>query len=113
MGFPGVSGVKDPPAGNVASTLGWEDPLEKEMATHFSILAWEIPWTEEPAVSPWDHKRLGHNQTTKQQFQITVTLSYDTLEVNINYICTQEISFHSIPMQCMQLNIVSEKQPNL
>ena len=28
-------------------SLGWEDPLEKEMATHTSILAWEIPWTEE------------------------------------------------------------------
>ena len=28
--------------------LGWEDPLEKEMATHFSTLAWKIPWTEEP-----------------------------------------------------------------
>ena len=29
-------------------SLGWEDPLEKEMATHFNILAWKIPWTEEP-----------------------------------------------------------------
>ena len=29
-------------------SLGWEDPLEKEIATHFSILAWRIPWTEEP-----------------------------------------------------------------
>ena len=29
-------------------SLGWEDPLEKEMATHSSSLAWEIPWTEEP-----------------------------------------------------------------
>ena len=29
--------------------LSWEDPLEKEMATHSSILAWRIPWTEEPA----------------------------------------------------------------
>ena len=29
-------------------SLGWEDPLEKGMATHFSILAWKIPWTEEP-----------------------------------------------------------------
>ena len=29
-------------------TLGWEDPLEKEMATHSSILDWEIQWTEEP-----------------------------------------------------------------
>ena len=30
-------------------SLGWEDPLEKEMATHSSILVWKIPWTEEPA----------------------------------------------------------------
>ena len=30
-------------------SLGWEDPLEKEMANHSSILAWEIPWTEEPS----------------------------------------------------------------
>ena len=29
-------------------SLGWEDPLKKEMATHSSILAWRIPWTEEP-----------------------------------------------------------------
>ena len=29
-------------------SLGWEDPLEKEMATHYRILAWKIPWTEEP-----------------------------------------------------------------
>ena len=29
-------------------SLGWEDPLQKEMATYSSILAWEIPWTEEP-----------------------------------------------------------------
>ena len=32
-------------------SLGWEDPLEKEMATHSSILAWKIPWTEEPVGS--------------------------------------------------------------
>ena len=30
-------------------SLSWEDPLEKGMATHFSILAWRIPWTEEPS----------------------------------------------------------------
>ena len=35
-------------AGDTGLILGWEDPLEKEMATHSSILAWEIPWTEEP-----------------------------------------------------------------
>ena len=33
-------------------SLGWEDPLEKEMATYSSTLAWKIPWTEEPG-SPW------------------------------------------------------------
>ena len=37
--------------------LGWEDPLEEEMATHSSILAWKIPWTEEPAgYTPWGHR---------------------------------------------------------
>ena len=35
-------------------SLGWEDPLEKEMATHSSTLAWKIPWTEEPG--PWGCK---------------------------------------------------------
>ena len=40
-------------------SLGWEDPLEKEMATHSSIFAWRIPWTEEPVgYSPWGHKEL-------------------------------------------------------
>ena len=38
-------------------SLGWEDALEKGMATHSSILAWEIPWTEEPGMySPWGRK---------------------------------------------------------
>ena len=38
-------------------TLGLEDPLEEGMATHSSILAWRIPWTEETAsYSPWCHK---------------------------------------------------------
>ena len=43
-------------------SLGWEDPLEKEMATHSNTLAWKIPWTEEPgrlqSVGP---QRVGHN----------------------------------------------------
>ena len=50
-------------------SLGQEDPLEKEMATHFSILVWEIPWTEELAgYSPWGH-RVGHNVASQQQKQ--------------------------------------------
>ena len=38
-------------------SLGWEDPLEKVMATHSSILVWEIQWTEEPSsYNSWRHK---------------------------------------------------------
>ena len=51
LGFPGGSVVKNLPAnptGDMGSILGQEDALEEEMATHYSILAWEIPWTEEP-----------------------------------------------------------------
>ena len=40
--------------------LGWEDPLEKEMATHSSTLAWKIPWTKEPEESIGS-QRVGHN----------------------------------------------------
>ena len=47
-------------------SLGWEDPLEKEMATHPSILAWKSPWTEEPGnLQSMGSQRVGHNRTTK------------------------------------------------
>ena len=43
-------------------SLGWEDPLEKVMATHSSILAWEIPWTEEPGrLQSMGSQRVGHD----------------------------------------------------
>ena len=50
MGFPDGSVVKHLPAKLEIrfQSLGHEDPLEKKMATHFTILAWEIPWTEKP-----------------------------------------------------------------
>ena len=49
LGFLGGSGGKESACnvGDLGSILGWEDPLEKGMATHSSILAWEIPQTEE------------------------------------------------------------------
>ena len=49
-GFPAGSDGKASTCnlGDPDSILGWEDPLEKETATHSSTLAWEIPWTEEP-----------------------------------------------------------------
>ena len=45
-GFPYSSGDKESACN--AGFLGWEDPLEEEMTTHSSIIAWRIPWTEEP-----------------------------------------------------------------
>ena len=44
--------------------LGQEDPLEKEMATHSSILAWRIPWAEEPGGHSHAITRAGHNDKT-------------------------------------------------
>ena len=45
-------------------SLGWEDPLEKEMATHSSTLAWRIPWTEEPGGLQFTgSQRVGHDRS--------------------------------------------------
>ena len=52
-------------------SLGWEDPLEKEMATHSSILAGEIPWTEEPGGL---QSRGSHSQTRLEQLSSLPTL---------------------------------------
>ena len=54
-------------------SLGWEDLLEKEMATHSSILAWKIPWTEEPG-------RLQKNQTQMSDFTFTFTFMAESEE---------------------------------
>ena len=52
--------------------LGQENPLEKEMANHSSMLAWKIPWTEEPAgYSPWGHRRVRHDLSTKNNYTHT------------------------------------------
>ena len=43
-------------------SLGWEDPLEMEMATHSSTLAWKIPWAEEPGrLQSMGSQRVGHD----------------------------------------------------
>ena len=60
--------VKDLPAVQETQirSLGQEDPLEKEIATHSSILAWEIPWTEKPGrVQSMGSQRVGHDLVTK------------------------------------------------
>ena len=59
MGFPGGSAVKNPSAMQEiwVQILGGKEPLEKDMATHFGILAWEISWTEESR----GLQRVGHD----------------------------------------------------
>ena len=62
--FPGGSDGKASAynVGDCVRSLGWEDPLEKEMATHSSTLAWKIPWTEEPGrLQSMGLQRVGHN----------------------------------------------------
>ena len=49
--------------------LDWEDPLEKEVATHSSVLAWEIPWTEPGGLQSMGLQTVGHDFATKQQQQ--------------------------------------------
>ena len=64
LGFPGGSVVKNLPAmqETQVQSLGQEDPLEKEMATHSRILAWRIPWTEEPGgLQSMGSQRVGHD----------------------------------------------------
>ena len=50
-------------------SLGREDTLQKEMATHSNIIPWEIPWTEETGrLQSMGSQRIGHDLATKQQF---------------------------------------------
>ena len=68
MGFPGGSDGKESPCNRKTSaqSLGWEDPLEECMATHFNILPGESPWTEEPGrLQAMGSQRVRHHWTTK------------------------------------------------
>ena len=64
--------VKNSPAiqETQVQSLGWEDPLEKGMATHSRILAWRIPWIEEPGkMQSMGTQRVGHDRATNTHFK--------------------------------------------
>ena len=62
------------------SSLGWEDPLEEEMASYSSILAWKIPRAEEPGgYSPWGHKQSDMTER--------VSMGTQAHTYNINHLC--------------------------
>ena len=70
MGFPDGSDSKEfaSNSGDVDLVPSWADPLEKGMATNSSILAWRIPWTEEPGgLQTMGSQRVRHDLVTKQQ----------------------------------------------
>ena len=75
MGFPGGLDGKASVcnAGDPVRSLGWEDPLEKEMAAHSSILAWKIPRMAEPGrLLSMGSQRVGHNWVTSLHFKVSI-----------------------------------------
>ena len=83
-------------------SLGGEDPLEKEMATHSSILAWWIPWTEEPGwLQSMGLQRVRHSLMTKQQQTTTLTF------VSIHHSCYRHYDLiHQSCLKWLKINIV-------
>ena len=74
-------------------SLGWEDPLEKEMATHSSILAWEIAWSQEPGVlQSMGWQSVGHDLVTQPQSQ---ALTLDTTAVSCVCLPTAHSYFYN------------------
>ena len=74
--------VKNPPAiwETWVLSLGWEDPLEEGMATHSSIPAWRIPWTEEPGGLQFlGSQRVAHDWVTKHSTDAGTSSSYSSL----------------------------------
>ena len=91
--------VKNPPAMQEMPVqfLGWEGSLEEGMATHSSILAWRIPWTEEPGgLLSMGSQRVRHDWTTQHSTDEEYTETcWDQLELSLGF--KQEISFLPSP----------------
>ena len=80
-------------------SLGWEDPLEKEMATHSSVLAWRIPWTEEPdelqSMGLQNRTRLSNWHTQKNLMHFTYLKSVE-IDHKVITFCTFPVSPSSL-----------------
>ena len=76
-GFPGGASREEPVCQSrrrktQVQSLGWEDPLEEGLATHSSIVAWRIPWTEEPGrLQSMGSQRVRNNRVTNTQSYLT------------------------------------------
>ena len=95
MGFPGGSVIKNPSAmqETQVKSLGWEDPLEKEMANHSGILAWEIHGQRSlVGYSPWGYKELD---MTEQLSMYTHNDYYSYLDFFFYYLFASTSLLHS------------------
>ena len=83
-------------------SLGWEDPLEKGMATHCSILAWRIPWTEEPGrlYSLWGHKESDRTEQLTLLDYLVMLSRYHTGDALV------EMSAHQVEVEGQLPSIV-------
>ena len=81
-------------------SLGWEDPLEKEMAIHSSTIAWKIPWTEEPGrLQSMGSQRVGHDGATSLHLhnkegwiQVKVGRECAATQIDLEIIILSEVS---------------------
>ena len=78
-------------------SLVLEDPLEKEMATYSSILAWEIPWTEEPGgLQSTGSQRVGHDLATKTTMMFSVLEQKTSLKVQKTSLLSSSVKLQQI-----------------
>ena len=92
--------VKNLPTMQETWVLSLEDPLEKKIATHSCILAWRIPWTEEPGrLQSMESQRVGHNWETNTH---THTHMYFTL-YTLNFTCYVSVCCCSVAKSCLTL----------
>ena len=92
MGFPSGSAVKNLPAMQELQeiqvwSLGQEDPLEEGTATHSSILAWRIPWTEKPgSLQPMGSQKVGHDWSDMHMYKYgTISNTYFKIKNSMRY----------------------------
>ena len=68
-------------------SLGWEDPLEEGMVTHFRILAWRMPWAEEPGGdSPLGCKESDMTEVTQHTHKREIDENWDGVKINFSFI---------------------------
>ena len=95
-------------------SLGWEDPLEKEMATHSSTPAWKIPWTEEPGrLQSMGSQRVGHDWLTALHFSPLVSAPPPPWTQPLCEVCSSSVTRRHLTVEAFSLCVLSLAQPPL